>query len=52
VAWCSVSNTTTVVRGGSACASRFIASVVLRVNTTDARSQAPMKDRTVSRARS
>ena len=50
VAWCSVSKVTTVVWRGSTCASRFIASVVLRVNMTAERGRAPTNSRTVSRA--
>ena len=46
-AWCSLSNTTTVVSGGSAWASRFIASVVLRVKITESRARAPRNSRTV-----
>ncbi len=51
-AWCSVSKTTTLVPAGTACASRFMESVVLRVNTTADRRHAPTNERTVSRASS
>jgi len=51
-AWCSVSKTTTVVPSGRQRASRFIASVVFRVNTTASSGRAPANARTVSLARS
>ena len=52
VAWCSEENTTTEVSRGSARASRFTESVVLRVNTTTSSSRAPTKRATSSRAAS
>src|ERR1039457_2203792 len=44
-AWCSVSNMTTVADSGSEWASRFSASVVLRVNTTTSVAGAPTNAR-------
>jgi hypothetical protein len=52
LAWCSPSKTTVVVPAGSARASRFSASVVLRVKITASPSRAPTNSATVSRARS
>ena len=49
LAWCSVANAITSVSGGSANASRLVASVVLRVNTTTSSRRPPTKSRTASR---
>ncbi len=49
-AWCSVSNTTTVVACGKHRASRLSASVVCRVNTTWSSGRAPTKECTSARA--
>ena len=50
VAWCSVSNTNTSVPRGRVRASRFVASVVLRVKTTRSSSRAPTNCATSTRA--
>ncbi len=49
-AWCSVSKTTVVVPSGRQPASRFVASVVLRVKITESSGRAPTKALTVWRA--
>ena len=52
LAWCSPANVMTVVPAGRAWASRFVASVVLRVNTTVYSGPQPRKSATTWRARS
>ncbi|GAA2905846.1 hypothetical protein GCM10020220_113870 [Nonomuraea rubra] len=49
-AWCSVSKTTAVVPAGRQPASRFVASVVLRVKITASSGRAPTNALTVWRA--
>ena len=50
LAWCSVVLESTRVPSGSEAASRLVASVVLRTNTTVSSARAPTKRATTSRA--